>query len=99
MESLAVRLARIDRRLIFALVAILCLVPLVVGFWIPNIVSPPTQALYDAVEKVPPDKLVVLSTSWDPGTSAENAPQTEALMAHLFRLKRRFAIVAMQAPQ
>jgi hypothetical protein len=99
MEQLAVRLANIDRRIIFVFVALICLAPLVMGFWIPNIVSPPTQALFDTVAKTPPDKLVVLHTNWDPGTSAENGPQTEALMAHLFKLKRRFAILSMYAQQ
>src|SRR2546427_104234 len=71
MEPLAVRLAHIDRRIIFVLVALVCLLPLVLGFSMPSIVSPPAQALYDAVEKTPPDKLVVLSTSCDLGTKAE----------------------------
>src|ERR1051326_7858852 len=98
MEDFAQRLAHIDRRIIFSLVGLLCLAPLVIGFQIPSIISPPALALYEAVEKTPPDKLVVLSTSWDPGTMPENGPQTEALMAHLFRLKRRFAILSMGAP-
>jgi hypothetical protein len=100
MEPFAERLSRIDRRLIFACVALFCLVPLVTGFSMPGIVSPPTQSLYDAVEKTPPDKIVVLAAAWEAGTKAENEPQTEALIAHLFRMKRRFAIVtAVQSPQ
>jgi hypothetical protein len=99
MDQFADRLARIDRRLIFAMVALICLVPLVTGFSMRAIVSPPTQKLYDAIEKTPPDRLVVLSSVWDAGTKGENEPQTEALMAHLFRLKRRFAILSMGSPQ
>jgi hypothetical protein len=42
----------------------------------------------------------VLSINWEAGTKAENEPQTEVLMAHLFKLKRRFAIVTVvPAPQ
>jgi hypothetical protein len=99
MDQFAERLARIDRRLIFGLVALFCLLPLVSGFSIPGIVSPPTQALYDAIEKTPPDRLVVLSTDWDAGTIAENGPQTEALIHHLFKLKRRFAIMSVGGQQ
>lgn len=99
MDQFAERLSRIDRRLIFALVAFFCLVPLVTGFSMPGMVSPPTQKLYDAIEATPADKLVVLSVAWDAGTKGENEPQTEALIAHLFRLKRRFAIISMSAPQ
>jgi hypothetical protein len=99
MEQFALRLTRIDRRIIFLLVGVLCLAPLIMGFWIPNIVSPPTQALYDAVEKTAPDKLVVLNCNWDPGTAIENASQAEALMIHLFKLKRRFAILSIGQPQ
>jgi hypothetical protein len=36
----------------------------------------------------------VLSVNWDAGTFPENGQQTEALMNHLFRLKRRFALLS-----
>src|SRR5207248_11264993 len=99
MEQLAERLARIDRRLIFGLVGLLCLAPLITGFTIPGITSPQARALYEAVQNTSPDKLVVLAVNWDAGTYPENGSQTEALVHHLFRLKRRFAFVSIASPQ
>ena len=60
--------------------------------------SPPAQMLYDAIEKCPPDKLILLSTSWDVGTRGENGPQTAAIVRHLFKSNRKFAIFGWVHP-
>jgi hypothetical protein len=60
--------------------------------------SPPTRSLYDAIEALPRDKLVIISASWDVGTRGENGPQTAAIIEHLFRTGRKFAIFGWVAP-
>jgi hypothetical protein len=60
--------------------------------------SPAVRSLYNAIEKLPRNKLVILSVSWDVGTRGENGPQTAALINHLFRSGRRFSIFGCAWP-
>jgi len=60
--------------------------------------SPPTRSLYDAIEAIPRDKLVIISASWDVGTRGENGPQTAAIIEHLFKTSHKFAIFGWVAP-
>ncbi len=59
---------------------------------LPFVVGPQAQGFYDAVEKIPQGKLVLLSLNWAPGTYGENHPQTEAIIQHLFLARKPFAI-------
>jgi hypothetical protein len=87
------------RRGIFLLTAIAVIVPLLLPLRLPMIVAPPVQNLYDAVEQVPPDKIIVLSTNWEAGAKGENGPQTAALIYHLMKRGKRFAIWGWNYPQ
>ncbi|NIM04553.1 MAG: hypothetical protein GTO55_01380, partial [Armatimonadetes bacterium] len=80
------------RRAIFLLIAVAVAIPLLTRIEFPMIVGWPAQNLYDFVDKVPPDKIVVVSTSWSAGSQGECAPQTAALIRHLAKSGKRFAI-------
>lgn len=82
----------------YLLLAVVVAVPLIWRMDLPIIVSPAVKGFYDAVEAMPPDKIALISIIWDSGTVAENRPQTEALMRHLFLRDKKFAIIAF-APQ
>jgi hypothetical protein len=86
------------RRAIWALLAVAVIVPLLVPMYLPMIVSPPARALYDHIEAIPPDKIVILCCDWEAGTKGENAPQTEALIRHCFRRDIKFAIFGWAYP-
>jgi hypothetical protein len=94
-------LQRIDRRLIYLLVALLVTLPLFIPFKPKLSVSPEARQLFDFIEQMPRDKLVLIAVDWDAGTRGENWPQTEAVITHLLRTKRKFAIFgfAIQGPQ
>lgn len=80
------------RRIIFALVALAVAVPLALHLRMPMTASWPAQSLYDQIEKVPADKIVIVSANWDAGTQGESAPQVTALIHHLAKSRKRFAI-------
>jgi len=88
------KLQHIDRRYMYALLAILVAVPLIWGFDQPMTITPAVRGVYDTVEKMPPDTIAIIDILWDSGTIAESRPQTEALIRHLMMRNKKFAIVA-----
>src|ERR1700719_243672 len=73
------RIGRIDRRLIYALLFVVPLLPLVFRLPLPLYVTEDARSLYQVVEGLPPGKIVILTTNWEAGTLAENRPQNVAL--------------------
>ncbi len=92
------RLQRIDRRILYIILAVGVAVPLLLFFHAPVTVSPTTLLLYKTIESLPKNKLVILSVDWEASTRGENEPQTEAVMKHLMRRGIRFAIVSFLTP-
>lgn len=92
------KLQNIDRRIMYLLLAVVIAAPLIWRLDMPIVVSPAVRGAYDAVEAIPPDKIAILSIIWDSGTIAENRPQTEALIRHLFASNKKFALLSF-APQ
>jgi len=86
------------RRVIFLLTSIVVAIPLLVQMRLPMVVGEPAHNLYDAVEAVPDDKIVIVSANWSAGSKGETAPQTEALIRHLAKSGKRFAIWSWTQP-
>ena len=78
------KLLAVDRRVIFALVAVAVIIPFFLSFPIKITVSPPVQAVYDYIEKLPPGSLVMISCDYDPPSAPELQPMTETMLKHFF---------------
>jgi len=89
-----VRLQKIDRRVIYALVFVLVTAPIFVGYVPPLNVGPEAQKYYDNIEKLPKDKVVFITADFGAGTSGENRPQCRAVMEHLMRRKLKFIVLS-----
>jgi hypothetical protein len=91
-------LQEVDRRVLYVLLLLAVTVPFFVKFRLPVAVSPPTQALYDAIENLPENSFVLFGPDYSGGTRGENGAQTEALLRHLMimwhKKKVRFGILA-----
>ncbi|MCE5199470.1 MAG: hypothetical protein ABFD54_06080 [Armatimonadota bacterium] len=89
------RLQTIDRRVLYLLIALVITVPLLVrpGRH-PRVKFNEVRNAYKTISNVPKDKLVIISITWGPGTTAENGPQTEVMMRHLFQRGVKFAVVS-----
>lgn len=98
MSGLFLRLQRLDRRVIYVALAVGVAVPLIVHAIMPLTVSPSTRMLYKAIERVPKEKMVIISVDWDAATRGENEPQTEAVMRHLMKRDIRFGIISFLNP-
>ncbi len=86
------------RRGIWLALAIATAVFLVVEVKATMYVSKPARDIYDAIEAVPDDKIIILSCSWAAGTVGENGFQTEGIIRHCFKAGKRFAIFGWADP-
>jgi hypothetical protein len=84
-RALAARLLRLDRRVIFVLIALATLLPLLYPVGLPIRVSPEVKRVYDHIESMPPDSVFLLSLDFDPASKPELYPMAVALLTHAFR--------------
>jgi hypothetical protein len=91
--NFALWLQQIDRRIIYAAVAVLVAIPLYVHFDFRAIPTVPVIALYDKIESLPQDKLVIVSSDWGPDILAECKPQFRCLIEHMMRRRLKFAVM------
>lgn len=86
----------IVRALVYALLALAVLVPFFVPDWATASIrtfGTPTADLYDTIQALPPDALVLVSFDYDPGNIGEMDVQANALVQHL--MQRRAHIIAI----
>lgn len=89
------KLAALDRRWIFLLIALSVAVPMFFPLNLPVEVSSPVKAFYDAVEEVPEGSVVLMSFDYGPGTKVECHPMAEAALYHFFRRHCRVVAIAL----
>ncbi|MDH7600955.1 MAG: hypothetical protein QHI38_02280 [Armatimonadota bacterium] len=89
------KLQTIDRRVLYLLIAAVIAVPLLQRpSRHPRIVFAEVRNAYETLQKVPKNKIVIISCVWGPGTRAENEPQTRAIIRHLLMQGTRFVILS-----
>lgn len=90
------KLTKIDRRIIFLLVALAVIIPLVVPLGLPTKPSKYTKKLYDAVDKIPPNNQpVLISADYSPSMMPELHPMFKAIVRHCFAKKIRVLIMTL----
>lgn len=90
------KLESLDRRWLYGGTVLVLLVPFVVAIPMPpGGATPATQGLYDRVETCPSDKVVLVDSSWDMGSRAENQAQLECVVRHLCRRRVRFVVTSV----
>ncbi len=77
-------LLKIDRKIIFILMAVLVLFPLLRPLGLGVSSGPRAKAIFDAVEAIPPGKVLLISVDFDPASMPELYPMLVALMRHAF---------------
>ncbi len=75
----------IDRRIIYALVFLATAIPLFFNVRIPMPVSPEVKSAYEAMDKLKPGDVILISTDYGPSSAPETQPMLEALLTHAFR--------------
>jgi hypothetical protein len=90
------RLNAIDSRWLYAGMLLLLIIPFVVPIPIPaSKAAPTTRGVFQTLDSCPADKVVVIDSSWDPGSAAENQAQLECLVRHLCQKRIKFVVTSV----
>ncbi|MBO7392726.1 MAG: hypothetical protein J6U98_00830 [Abditibacteriota bacterium] len=93
------KLQNIDKRILYILLAVVIVTPLFVRpSKHPDAVFDEVQNAFNTIDNMPDDKVAFVSIVWGPGTIAENRPQTEVLMRHLFMKHKKFVVLSWDMP-
>jgi len=87
------RLSKIDRRIIYLLLAIVIIVPIVFKISSTISVSEATRMAYDTVEKLPEGATIIFSTDFDPASMPELRPMMSAVLRHAFEKKLKIIMM------
>uniref|UniRef100_A0A7C4TEU9 Uncharacterized protein n=1 Tax=candidate division WOR-3 bacterium TaxID=2052148 RepID=A0A7C4TEU9_UNCW3 len=78
---------KIDRRIIYLILAIVVILPLIIPSAQHVRVMAPVQKLYTAVDTIHPDKALMIDFDYDPQTQPELEPMALAILRHAFKKK------------
>jgi len=93
------KLKDLNQRWLYLAMVSLLMVPFVVMFPMPpGAASEATQGLYDRVEAVPKDKVVLIDSSWDQGSRAECQSQLACMVRHLCKRRIPFVVTSLGTP-
>lgn len=96
MVTLLSRLQDLDRRWLYLATLLLVLVPIVVTIQVPTLsVSDSTQDFFDHVDSLPPRSIVMVDSSWDAGSMAENQAQLKCVIRHLCEKDLRIIVTSV----
>ena len=86
LTNILLSLGKVDRKIIFAIIGIVVLIPLLKPEWvdIPIKISPDSRKVFTELSNLEPDSRVLLSFEYGPSTKPEIHPMSVALLNHLF---------------
>jgi hypothetical protein len=93
--GLARFLHQLDRRWVFLFVAVGTILPILFPIGLPVTTTPPVQSLFDKIESLGPDDVVLFSFDYGPTTKAENTPMAAAVLRHCFSRRIKVVIIAL----
>jgi hypothetical protein len=89
------KLQTIDRRIIYLILALSIILPLMFPIGFPVDVTKDTQTVYDLIDKLPADSVILVSYDWDAASAPELYPQAEAITKHILSKKHKLVAVAL----
>jgi len=89
------KLAAIDPRIVYLVMGLAVLIPIIFPIGLRVTITPPTQAAFDAIEKVPEGERVLVSFDYGPSTAAENDPMAAAILRHCLARNLRVVSIAL----
>ncbi len=89
------RLANIDRRVVYLLIAIGTTLPILLPIGFAVSTTPPVENLYHKIEGCGTDDVVMISFDYGPTTAPECTPMAEAVMRHCFSRGVKVIVLAL----
>lgn len=87
------RMIQIDRRIIYLIIALAMILPFFFQMGLPIPITKEVKDIYDYIETLTPDDVVILSADFDPSVAPELSPMFDALFRHC--LKKDVKVIAM----
>jgi hypothetical protein len=98
-EARARRLIRffqnLDRRWIFLLIGLGTVLPIIFPIGMPVTITPPVRSIFDKIESLGPDDVVMVSFDYGPTTKPENGPMAAAVIRHCFAHGVKVVVLAL----
>ena len=82
MRDFLIKLASLNRTVIYLIITIGVLLPLIVPLNLGQKMSPPTEHLYTFIDTLPKGSHILISADYDPSTLPELQPMLEAIIKH-----------------
>lgn len=89
------RLMALDRRWIFLLIALGTALPILFPIGFAVSITPSVRSLFDRIEGLTPDDVVLVSYDYGPSTAPENDPMADAVLRHCFSRKIKVIVLAL----
>ena len=87
------RIARIDRRIIFLIVAVAAVIPILTRAILPLSPTPDVKKAFDAVNSLPEGSVVLISIDYDAASMPELQPMLHAILKHCFIKNLKVALM------
>lgn len=82
MREFLIKLASLNRTIIYFIITIGVLLPLIIPLNLGQKMSPPTERLYTFIDTLPRGSHILISADYDPSTLPELQPMLEAIIKH-----------------
>jgi len=89
------RLGKLDRRWVFLMLAVVCVVTLLADFRMPTRVTREVRSIYAFVDSLQPGEVVHVGLDYDPNTLAELNPMAYAVMEHALQKKAKILLTTL----
>lgn len=89
------KLMALDRRWVFLFLIIVCVGGYVVDYEVPILVEPEVKVIYDFVDSLPEDDIILIAIDYDPNNLAELHPMAYAMVEHCWRNKVKIIFTAL----
>jgi hypothetical protein len=89
------RLTRIDRRIIYLLIALGTILPILLPIGFPVSTTAPVVRVFEKIESLGPKDVVLVSFDYGPTTAPENAPMAQAILRHCFSRRIPVVVIAL----
>lgn len=93
--SIFEKLMKLDRRWVFLFLIVVCIVTYVFPFSIPTIVEKEVKSIYDYIDNLEKDEIVMIAIDYDPNNLAELHPMTYAIIEHCWRKEVKVIITSL----
>ncbi|HRP62790.1 MAG TPA: hypothetical protein PK400_05825 [Phycisphaerales bacterium] len=89
------KLTRLDRRWIFLAMFLAVAIPVLLQPTLPESPTPIVQDVFDAIENLPPNSVVLMSLDYDPASQPELGPMSRAMTRHCALLGHRLIFMTL----